>query len=56
MINNIIRKIQVFSTVRNCQVLWFTPIIPALERLRQKDCECQVSLVYTARPCKKTNK
>jgi hypothetical protein len=33
-----------------------TPIIPALRRLKQKDCEFKVNLGYVARPCLKTNR
>jgi hypothetical protein len=32
------------------------PIVLALWRLRQKDCEFKVSLDYIARPCLKNNK
>jgi hypothetical protein len=28
------------------QVLWLTPVIPALRRLRQKDCEFEAILGY----------
>jgi hypothetical protein len=37
--------------------LWVTPVIPALQRMRQKDCYFQLSLSYIVRPClKKQNK
>jgi hypothetical protein len=37
---------------------WCTPVITALRRLRQQDCEFQVSLYYIGRPYleKKENK
>jgi hypothetical protein len=32
------------------------PVIPALRRLRQEECEFQVSLGYMVRPCLKEKK
>jgi hypothetical protein len=34
-------------------MLWCTPVIPALGRLRQEDGEFQASLNYQTRPCLK---
>jgi hypothetical protein len=34
-------------------VWWYTPIIPALGRLRKEDCECEASLHYIVKPCLK---
>jgi hypothetical protein len=33
---------------------WYTPVIPALRRLRQKDHKFKASLDYTIRPCLQT--
>jgi hypothetical protein len=38
------------------QVWWHMPVIPALERLRQKDHEFKARLDYTVRPCLKKPK
>jgi hypothetical protein len=39
---------------------WYTPVMPAIGRPRQKDCEFTIRLGYTGRPClnksKKQNK
>jgi hypothetical protein len=35
------------------QAWWHVPIIPAIGRLRQKDCEFEANLGSTARPCLK---
>jgi hypothetical protein len=41
----------------SCWVWWYTPVIPALGRIRQENHEFEGSLVYTVRPClKKTTK
>jgi hypothetical protein len=37
-------------------VPWYTPVIPALRRVRQEDLEFEVCLDYTERPCLKKNK
>jgi hypothetical protein len=37
-------------------VWWCTPVIPALGKLRQEDCEFQASLDYTVRSCLKKKK
>jgi hypothetical protein len=37
-------------------VWWFMPIIPALGRPRQEDCEFQANLSYMARPCQEREK
>jgi hypothetical protein len=40
-----------------CQAWWFTPVIPALRRLRQEDRKLETSLGYIVGPChKQTNK
>jgi hypothetical protein len=36
--------------------LWYTPVVPALRRLRQENCEFQASLDYIVKPCLKKNK
>jgi hypothetical protein len=38
------------------QACWYTPIIPALRRSKQKDHEFEASLGYTARTCLKKRK
>jgi hypothetical protein len=30
---------------------WYMPVIPELRRLKQEDCEFEVTLRYTATPC-----
>lgn len=35
---------------------WYTPLIPALERLGQDDCEFEVSQSYIVIPCLKKKK
>jgi hypothetical protein len=36
-----------------CQAGWCTSVIPALERLRQEDCDLKASQGNIARPCLK---
>jgi hypothetical protein len=38
------------------QVGWCTVVIPELRRLRQEDCEYEVSFSYKVRPCLKKTK
>jgi hypothetical protein len=33
--------------------LWYTSVIPALERLRQEDCEFKAGMDYVWKPCLK---
>jgi hypothetical protein len=35
---------------------WYTPVIPAPQRLRQENIKFKTNLGYIARPCLKTNK
>jgi hypothetical protein len=44
------RKVNLF-----CQVRWCTPVIPALERLRQEDPKFLTSPGYTGRHCLEKN-
>jgi hypothetical protein len=37
-------------------VWWHTPVISALRRLKQEDCEFDVSLNYIVRPCSQKEK
>jgi hypothetical protein len=39
-----------------CQAWWYTPIIPALKKLKQKDCEFEDSLDCRIRPFLKKTK
>jgi hypothetical protein len=43
-------------TWNSAEMSWFTPVIPALGRLRQEDGEFEASLGYTVRPCPKQTK
>jgi hypothetical protein len=37
--------------MKNSQVWWYTPILPAPVRLKQEDYKFKASLGYKARPC-----
>jgi hypothetical protein len=45
-----------FKSQLEAQVWWYTPVISALGRLRQEDCESKASLEYIVRPYLKKKK
>lgn len=47
----IFNNIFICVRVKSCWVWWHTPVIPALEKLRQEDHKLEASLGYRARPC-----
>jgi hypothetical protein len=46
----------IFRRVNLTFASWFKPVIPALRRVRQEDCEFKASLVYIVSPCLKTKR
>jgi hypothetical protein len=44
------------KTEPECWVWWYTPVIPALEKLRQEDLKFEVSLGYIVISCLKKKK